>query len=119
MLEEWDRPSDREMVPGRVRGEWDMVKSVIVVDEKDNVATALRALDEGDSLQVGVGDRAMSITARQAIAFGHKVALTDIEAGQPVIKYGEEIGLATSEILAGEHAHVHNVVGPERRGSRA
>jgi altronate dehydratase small subunit len=96
-----------------------MSQAVIVVDEKDNVATALRALEEGESIEVAVGDRAKGITVRQAIPFGHKVALTDIQRGQPVIKYGEEIGLATNMILAGQHTHIHNVVGPERRENRA
>jgi altronate dehydratase small subunit len=96
-----------------------MSQAVIVVDERDNVATALRPLEEGESIQVNIGDRSKSLTVRQRIAFGHKVALTDIEVGQPVIKYGEEIGLATSRILAGEHIHVHNVVGPERKEHRA
>jgi altronate dehydratase small subunit len=96
-----------------------MSQAVIVVDEKDNVATALRPLEEGESIQVDVGDRSKSLAVRQKIVFGHKVALTDIEVGQPVIKYGEEIGLATSRILAGEHTHVHNVVGPERKEHRA
>jgi altronate dehydratase small subunit len=96
-----------------------MSQAVIVVDEMDNVATALRPLEEGGSIQVGAGDRAVYIAVRQKIPFGHKVALKDIEAGQPVIKYGEEIGLATSRILAGGHVHVHNVVGPERKEDRA
>jgi altronate dehydratase small subunit len=96
-----------------------MSQAVIVVDQKDNVATALRALEEGDLVQAGASDSAVSLTVQQPIPFGHKVALTDIERGQPVIKYGDEIGLATSKILAGEHVHVHNVVGPERREGRA
>ncbi len=96
-----------------------MSQPVIVVDEKDNVATALRVLEEGDLVEAGTGDSVVSLTVRQAIPFGHKVALTVIERGQPVIKYAEEIGLATSKILAGEHVHVHNVVGPERREGRA
>jgi len=96
-----------------------MSQAVIVVDEKDNVATALRALEEGESIEVDLGDKAVGITVRQTIPFGHKVALRDIETGQPVIKYGEEIGLATCRILSGQHTHVHNVVGPERKENRA
>jgi altronate dehydratase small subunit len=96
-----------------------MSQAVIVVDEKDNVATALRPLEEGESIQVDIGDRSKSLTVRQKTVFGHKVALADIEVGQPIIKYGEEIGLATSRILAGQHTHVHNVVGPGRKENRA
>ena len=40
---------------------------------------------------------------------GHKYALTDIKAGEHVIKYGNPIGHATCDIKAGEHVHTHNV----------
>jgi altronate dehydratase small subunit len=95
-----------------------MSQAAIVVDEKDNVATALRPLEEGESIQLDVGHGATSITVRQSIPFGHKVALTNMEIGQPVIKYGEEIGLATRPISAGEHVHVHNVEGPTGRRNK-
>ena len=32
-----------------------------------------------------------------------------MEKGSEVIKYGEHIGLASKNILPGEHVHVHNV----------
>jgi altronate dehydratase len=37
----------------------------------------------------------IDVSLSQAIPLGHKFALRDIEAGEPVIKYGEVIGLAT------------------------
>ncbi|MDY7041700.1 MAG: UxaA family hydrolase, partial [Chloroflexota bacterium] len=37
------------------------------------------------------------------------VALKHIAVGQPVIKYGHPIGVATDDILAGEHVHTHNL----------
>ena len=40
---------------------------------------------------------------------GHKYALTDIRAGENVIKYGCPIGHATEDIAAGEHVHTHNL----------
>lgn len=40
---------------------------------------------------------------------GHKYALTDIKAGENVIKYGNPIGHATVDIKKGEHVHSHNV----------
>jgi altronate dehydratase small subunit len=95
-----------------------MSQAVILVDEKDNVATALRALERGESIQGGVGDGAAAIIVQESIPFGHKIALTEIEAGQPVVKYGEVIGLATDRIRAGEHTHVHNVEGPQGREDR-
>ncbi|MBQ8583704.1 MAG: altronate dehydratase [Clostridia bacterium] len=43
------------------------------------------------------------------LADGHKYALRDIKAGENIIKYGNPIGHATSDIKAGEHVHTHNV----------
>ena len=40
---------------------------------------------------------------------GHKYALRDIACGENVIKYGNPIGHATSDIKKGEHVHTHNV----------
>jgi len=96
-----------------------MSQVVIVVDEKDNVATALRGLDEGESLRIDMGRGTLEVTVLQTISFGHKVALADIEVGQPVVKYGEVIGLATAKITKGQHVHVHNVEGLKAREDRA
>ena len=40
---------------------------------------------------------------------GHKYALQDIPCGGTVIKYGNPIGHATSDIAKGEHVHSHNM----------
>ncbi len=40
---------------------------------------------------------------------GHKYARVDIKAGENVIKYGNAIGRAISDIKAGEHVHTHNM----------
>ena len=40
---------------------------------------------------------------------GHKYALCDIKAGENIIKYGNPIGHATTDIKKGEHVHSHNV----------
>lgn len=40
---------------------------------------------------------------------GHKYARFDISCGDAIIKYGETIGFATTDIPAGEHVHTHNV----------
>lgn len=54
-------------------------------------------------------DRMTSVTARQDIPIGHKVALRDMAAGDTVVKYGIDMGRVVAPILAGEHAHVHNI----------
>jgi (2R)-sulfolactate sulfo-lyase subunit alpha len=54
-------------------------------------------------------DKMTSVSARQDIPIGHKVALRDMAAGDTVFKYGIDIGRVVAPIRAGEHAHVHNI----------
>jgi len=93
-------------------------QGVIVIDKKDNVATALCLLEKGSSIQAEVGEDVIYITGLETIPVGHKLALKDIEAGEPVIKYGEVIGLATKKIQKGEYTHIHNVEGLKGRGDK-
>ncbi len=71
----------------------------------DNVAVALQDLDAGSRIDVG----ARRILLRDAVGKGHKFALHDIAAGQPVLKYGFVIGKASADIAAGDHVHSHNM----------
>ena len=52
----------------------------------------------------------------QDIPFGHKFAVTGIEKGVHIIKYGEIIGRATCPIRQGAHAHVQNIESLRGRG---
>lgn len=40
---------------------------------------------------------------------GHKYAIRDIQKGEPIIKYGFPIGVATDDIKCGEQVHSHNL----------
>lgn len=60
-------------------------------------------------MQVGQGAGTVRVVAETLIPFGHKIAVAPMDAGEPVVKYGEVIGFATSPIRAGQHVHVHNV----------
>ena len=95
-----------------------MPLSALVVDKKDNVATALRQLEKGDSIGVEVEGSVVTVVLRQPIPFGHKFSLKDIERGERIIKYGETIGQATERINKGEHVHIHNVEGLRGRGDK-
>jgi altronate dehydratase small subunit len=88
------------------------MKPALVISERDNVATALETLEPGRSLTLGP----IALTVQERIPHGHKVALVDIAAGQPVIKYGSPIGLAITDIQSGEHVHVHNLASSRGRG---
>lgn len=88
------------------------MRPVIVISDRDNVATALEALEPGRELSVG-GRR---ISVGERILPGHKVALRPIAPGEAVIKYGSPIGTATVAIGAGRHVHIHNVASNRGRG---
>jgi altronate dehydratase small subunit len=90
-----------------------------VVEPIDNVATALREADAGETVTVAVGDEERTIEVEEDIPFGHKLAITDIPAGQTVTKYGKSIGNATEDITAGTWVHVENVESNYGRGDLA
>jgi altronate dehydratase small subunit len=81
----------------------------IIINEKDNVATAIVPLQKGNVVSLERRGRAEKIRVLSAIPMGHKFALQDIAKGTNVTKYGEPIGYATAGIARGEHVHVHNV----------
>jgi len=91
-----------------------MKKDYHVINEKDNVATALKLLKAGTEVSAGVQGRIEKITLLSDIPMGHKFALKDMEEGEAVIKYGEPIGQSTAKITRGDHVHVHNVVSQTR-----
>jgi altronate dehydratase small subunit len=80
----------------------------IIADPKDNVATARVEVEADTILMIDGGN---TITIRELIPFGHKVALNDVNKGEGIIKYGHRIGIVTQNIAVGELVHVHNLSG--------
>ncbi|PZX18794.1 altronate hydrolase [Palleronia aestuarii] len=72
------------------------MKTVRLSDD-DNVVTAITPLAVGD-------EGATTLVPR-----GHKMATTDIPAGEPVVKYGQIIGWASEDIAKGAHVHTQNL----------
>lgn len=75
----------------------------------DNVAVALEDIAKGETLTVSGSGKTISVTAREDIARGHKIALTDIPKDGAVIKYGNPIAIASVDIPKGSWVHTHNV----------
>ncbi|MFC1942716.1 UxaA family hydrolase [Chloroflexota bacterium] len=96
-----------------------MPPKALVLDSKDNVATALCQLEKGASASVEISSSIVNVDILTPIPLGHKFALKDIKQGEPITKYGETIGQATMKINKGEHVHVHNVEGLRGRGDRS
>ena len=80
----------------------------ILVNDKDNVVTAVLDFKKGGEVTCRVGSETRQIKTNEAIPYGHKIALTRIAKGSAIIKYGEMIGRAKSDIQPGEWVHTHN-----------
>lgn len=93
-----------------------MIRQAVVIHPTDNVATATADIPGGSQVHMFVGKEDVSVVLRTDIPFGHKFAIKDIRQHQHVIKYGESIGLSTTDIRTGDHVHVHNVESERGRG---
>lgn len=88
---------------------YELREKAIVLRPGDDVAVMKEAVPPGTVLQ----HEGRKIVATREIPPGHKIALNPVRRGDPVRKYGQVIGFATEEIVAGDHVHVHNChVGP-------
>jgi len=75
----------------------------IRIHPADDVVIARRQLLGGTRLE------AEGVTVSGLIPPGHKVAVRAIAAGQPVRRYNQIIGTATTDIAPGQHVHSHNL----------
>ena len=96
-----------------------MIQKAVILSPKDNVATALADLKAGDTLEMKVSDKDLTIKLTAPVPFGHKFSLGKIDSGTSIIKYGEVIGIATDNIQPGDYVHVHNVASARGRGDLA
>ena len=82
-----------------------------MLNSKDNVATALKKIDKNEQVAVisSSKEEVTNLEAKQEIPFGHKLSLTAIKKGEPILKFGERIGTASQNISVGDYVHVHNV----------
>jgi altronate hydrolase len=78
---------------------------VITLHSDDNIAVAARQVPAGAAVQAGGG----TVTTRETIELGHKVATRPIAKGAAVRKFGQVIGFATTDIIPGTWVHTHNV----------
>ena len=79
-----------------------MMSLTIRLNPDDDVVIALADLPAGSELPGG-------IQSKEAVKRGHKIAVREISAGEPILRYGQTIGVATEPIAAGAHVHSHNL----------
>ena len=69
----------------------------IQIDKIDNVATTTTNIENGEIVEIlsSKGDVINKLKTSEAILFGHKISLSNLNIGDQIIKYGEVIGLAS------------------------
>ena len=76
--------------------------NVIILSKKDNVAVAAMSIPAHKVIN-------SNLKSIDSIPFGHKIALSNINKNDFIYKYGQVIGIASKDIIEGEHVHSHNL----------
>ena len=79
--------------------------NTIQIAPEDNVAVALCPIKKGETIDVGEH----TLSVREDIPQGHKIALKTIKKDENIIKYGFAIGHALADISVGSWVHTHNM----------
>ena len=78
-------------------------QQVLRLHPNDDVVIAVRPLSAGTRVE------SEGVVCATDIPAGHKVAVRSVAIGQPVHRYGQTIGFASSPIAPGDHVHTHNL----------
>lgn len=86
--------------------------NALMMDLTDNVVTCVREVSAGEEVRYRRGEELCTLRAEEAIPYCHKIALTDLNEGAEVFKYGELIGKTNCPIAKGHlvnHENIHSV----------
>jgi altronate dehydratase small subunit len=95
-----------------------MTRKAMIIHGDDNVANLVGAGASGDQVECTVEGQseACTIALVDDIPANHKFARVDIHAGEPIVKYGLNMGRASTDIRQGQHVHIHNIESNRGRG---
>ncbi|MCR4265458.1 UxaA family hydrolase [Nitratireductor sp. ZSWI3] len=88
------------------------IPQLLVHERKDNVGVVVvENLKAGTNMLCVVthDNSSFEMQVHDDVPIGHKVALTDLKAGDTALKYGEDIGKFVADVKKGGHVHVHNL----------
>lgn len=90
----------------------------LIIHPDDNVANLIGPGTRGESVvcTIEAAEQTRTVTLLDDIPPNHKFAPVDIREGEPIIKYGLNIGRASCAIRQGQHVHVHNIESNRGRG---
>ena len=83
-----------------------MLRRSLQIHPDDCVVCVLEDAYKGDTVETPQGE---TIVLLEDIEFAHKVLIKDLKKGDPVIKYGEEIGYMLVDAPKGTWIHNHNM----------
>ena len=89
-----------------------MTTHFIAHDVKDTVGVVVvEKIATGQKVSGWImeSDQTITLNALEDVPLGHKIALTEIKNKDTIVKYGNDIGRAISDIPKGGYVHVHNV----------
>ena len=87
-----------------------MIKA-LSINDMDNVIVAIEPITRGEVIKYkDKKNNIKEIEVLEDIIIYHKIAISDINQHEVVIKYGEHIGKAIVNIRKGTHVHIHNTV---------
>jgi (2R)-sulfolactate sulfo-lyase subunit alpha len=89
-----------------------MATQFIVHDKADTVGVmVVENVQAGQDLTGWImeTDETITLKSLDAVPLGHKIALTQIQPGDTILKYGHDVGRAVAAIGRGHHVHVHNM----------
>ena len=78
---------------------------LLVLALGDNVGVLTTTVKAGEIIQIA----GHSVTIKDTLGLGHKLAVTPVPKGADILKYGFPLGYAASDIALGDHVHVHNL----------
>ena len=95
-----------------------MTLKALIIHNDDVVANLIGPGKKGESVECRIEGQSETceITLLDDIPSNHKFAFVDIKAGDPIIKYGLNIGRASRDIRRGEYVHIHNIESNRGRG---
>jgi len=88
-----------------------MRSKVLIHNHGDHVGVATDDISKDEEVVCVFMDKKdeTRVKSKNGIPLGHKISLKPIAAKDKILEYGEVIGIATSNIAAGEHVHIHNL----------
>jgi len=106
----------RELEPGRSLAHQPprrrcMKHKFLVHKRGDHVGVTVVDISAGEIVQ-GLfmdDDSAIEVEARDAVPFGHKIAIAQLDPESDVLEYGTPIGRTTGPFQPGTYVHTHNL----------